>query len=194
MNRLMVGFSGYARSGKDSAGAALQGWHHASFAAKLKAFLYAVNPPIVQNDVVYQLARLVDAYGWEKVKDDFPMSRTLLQRTGTDAGRKVLWDNVWVDAAMRDLTDDRVFFTDCRFPNEADAIRAGGGIVVRVDRPGVGPGLDDKGEVHVSEVALDDYAFDARIVNDGSLGDLHAKVRALVTAYADTAPLLAPRR
>lgn len=175
----IIGVSGYARAGKDSAAAALLAlsWHHGSFAAKLKAFLYAVNPQIVQNGITYRLANLVDAYGWERCKDDYPEVRALLQRTGTDAGRRVLWEDVWVDAAMRDLPGGRpAVFTDCRFPNEAEAIRRAGGLVIRVNRPGVGPAVDEHGVAHESETALDDYRFDAVIDNDSTLKDLHAKV------------------
>lgn len=181
---LLVGVSGYARSGKDTVGQALvdRGWWHASFAAKLKAFLYAINPQVVQNGITYRLAGLVDAYGWERAKDEFPEIRKLLQRTGTDAGRKVMWDSLWVDAAMRDVPDWPTVFTDTRFPNEADAIRARGGIIIRVDRPGVGPATDENGHVHESETALDHYDFDYRLDNDGTIEQLQQAVAARVTA------------
>lgn len=180
---LLVGFSGYARAGKNAAAEALleDGWHHASFAAKLKAFLLAINPQIVQNQLTYRLKNLVVVYGWERAKDEFPEIRELLQRTGTDAGRTVLWGDVWVDAAFRALPEGRpVAFTDVRFANEAAAIRARGGLVIRVNRDGVGPAVGKDGKVHVSETALDDYDFDSVIANDGTLEDLHAKVRAVV--------------
>jgi hypothetical protein len=114
----------------------------------------------------------VDAYGWEKVKDDFPEVRQLLQRTGTDAGRRVLGENVWVDAVMADLPDTDVVFTDCRFPNEAQAIKDAGGYLVRVTRPGFEPGPD----AHESETALDGYPHDFEIKNTGTLEDLRDTV------------------
>jgi hypothetical protein len=176
---ILIGFTGYLRSGKDTAGQFLReeagSFHHASFAAKLKAFLYAVNPVIPRNPMGYghyRLRELVDAYGWEKVKDDFPEVRQLLQRTGTDAGRRVLGENVWVDAVMADLPDTDVVFTDCRFPNEAQAIKDAGGYLVRVTRPGFEPGPD----AHESETALDGYPHDFEIKNTGTLEDLRDTV------------------
>lgn len=169
---IIIGFSGYMRSGKDTAGGYLRdrhGFHHASFAAKLKDALYALNPLIPRDTAGpgdFRLQPLVDAYGWEQAKDRFPEVRALLQRLGTDAGRKVLGENVWVDAVMRDMPVDRdVVFTDLRFPNEAQAIKDAGGVVVRIHRPGFEPGPD----AHVSETALDGFAFDFEVTNEGSL-------------------------
>jgi hypothetical protein len=180
--RVRIGFTGYLRSGKDSAGSVVRdehGFHHASFAAKLKDFLYAVDPPIrpatapgANGPHLLSLAKVVDAVGWERAKDEYPDVRPLLQRTGTEAGRKVLWDNVWVDALMGSLPDGDVVWTDCRFPNEATAIKESGGFLVRITRPGFEPGPD----AHESETALDDYPHDLYITNDGTLEDLRAKV------------------
>jgi hypothetical protein len=175
---LIIGVSGYLRSGKDSAGQALvaDGFHHASFAAKLKDFLYAVNPWVeIQGSKSFRVRNVVDAHGWEYAKDQFPEVRALLQRVGTDAGRKVLGENVWVDAVMRDLPQRPVVFTDVRFPNEAKAIQDAGGAVVRITRPGFTPGPD----AHVSETALDDFRFDYHVTNSGTLDDLHSAIRGI---------------
>ncbi len=67
------------------------------------------------------------------------------------------WDvDFWVKqaiAAARDVTRIAVF-DDVRFPNEADAIRATGGVVIRLTR------AREPLQTHVSETALDKYAFD----------------------------------
>jgi len=57
--------------------------------------------------------------------------------------------------------------TDVRFPNEARAIKNKGGIVIRVNRPGVSP-INN----HPSEVGLDDWKFDYVINNDSSVDHL----------------------
>jgi hypothetical protein len=62
--------------------------------------------------------------------------------------------------------------TDTRFPNEADAIKNAGGILIRVERPGVKP-IND----HPSEVGLDHWTFDYVINNDGDLESLSNKVK-----------------
>jgi hypothetical protein len=67
--------------------------------------------------------------------------------------------------------------TDMRFPNEMQAIKANGGITIKVVRP------HDKEiplDLHPSETALDDVEFDYEIVNDGTLEDLIEKVEGII--------------
>ncbi len=184
----LIGLTAYAQSGKDAAAAALveDGWQRRAFADVLREFAYTLNPLIekpasratgIAGRKVARLADLVDEYGWDHVKVAYPEARALLQRLGTDAGRRLLGEDVWVDAALTALPRHRgVVLTDVRFPNEADAIRARGGVVVRVTRPGVGPVNG-----HVSETAMDDYVPDVVIANDGTLDDLHAAIRDVAT-------------
>ena len=65
--------------------------------------------------------------------------------------------------------------TDCRFPNEAEAIKDRGGIIIRVDRPGVEPV-----NAHPSETALDNLDFDYRIANVSDLVALKQTVEVLL--------------
>jgi hypothetical protein len=111
-----------------------------------------------------------------------PMTvRDFLQKLGTDGLRTGLHTNVWVNALMADYkpewtTDEGAhdpvqelpnwIITDVRFPNEGIAIKNAGGIVIRVDRPGVKP-IND----HPSEVGLDGWNFDYKI---GNVSDLTA--------------------
>lgn len=112
--------------------------------------------------------------------------REFLQKLGTDAVRHGLHENTWVNALMADyigiydIDTDRTTYpkwiiTDTRFLNEAFAIKERDGIVVRIDRTGVGP-INN----HKSETELDHYEFDYRIVNNGSLEDLDNKVKQLL--------------
>jgi hypothetical protein len=178
---LIIGLAGYARSGKDEAANALieRGWRQAAFADKLKDFLYQVNPLIPGHYGAgsLRLRQLVDSTGWDYAKVTYPEVRSLLQRTGTEAGRRVLGDDVWVDALFREHADaPALVVTDCRFPNEAEAVAKQGGVMIRVERPGVGPARDRYGRAHVSETSLNDWPFDHVLVNDGSVDDLHRKL------------------
>jgi hypothetical protein len=120
--------------------------------------------------------------GWQ------PMTvRDLLQKLGTDALRTGLHPNVWVNALMADYKHQKVcdcerecrctfklpnwIITDTRFPNEAMAIKEKGGIIIRVDRPGVSPI-----NAHPSEVGLDGWNFDYKIANVSDLFSLKMNV------------------
>jgi len=103
--------------------------------------------------------------------------RKLLQVLGTEGIRDALHENAWVNALFADFVKDESHWviSDCRFPNEAQAIKDRGGIVIRVERPG----LDSK-DTHPTETALDDWEFDHVIVNDGDLAELEEKVMTLL--------------
>lgn len=175
---LVIGMSGYARAGKDTVAAVLEqhGFERRSFAAPLKEALYRLNPSVMWPGIARaaEVRQIVDLIGWEAAKDDVPEIRGLLQRFGTDVGRNLFGEHFWVQQAFRGLLGDgapRVVFSDCRFPNEADACKSAGGQVWRIERPGCGPVNG-----HPSETALDGYDFDRVIVNCGTVDALAAAV------------------
>jgi hypothetical protein len=149
------------------------------------------------------------------------MVRQFLQKLGTEAMRDGLHTNVWVNALFADfkLTDEVVFavpgnplrddpnygipqypkwiITDCRFPNEAQAIKDRGGIVVRVNRPPAGSTKLDLGELgvkyaidkrdvptlHPSETSLDTWEFDYILDNNSSIEELTLKVKEMLQHF-----------
>jgi hypothetical protein len=104
---------------------------------------------------------------WWTINEDgvVPMTvRDMLQKLGTDAIRDGLHPDAWVNALMADYRWQNWVITDCRFPNEAKAVRDNGGVVIRIERPGVGPVNS-----HPSETALDNWDFDYKIMNGSDL-------------------------
>lgn len=182
----LIGMSGYAQSGKDTVGEILArryGFTLVSPSNVLREFLYAQNlyleggvdefgqhqPPARLNDVV-------DLYGWDMARKVYPEVRVLQQKTGTEAGRDVLHEDVWLDALVdRFSPGAKHVSTSVRYLNEARFITERGGVIIRVNRPGV-EAVND----HSSDTEMDDWDFDHVIENDGSLDDLAEKVAALV--------------
>jgi hypothetical protein len=137
-----------------------------------------------------------DCNPWGKTGTDFkqPMTvREFLQRLGTDGLRTGLHKNTWVNALMADYKPGPFFpdvpaelhaqlpnwiITDTRFPNEAQAIKDAGGIVIRVDRPGV-----SAINAHPSETALDNWDFDHKIMNGSDLVSLMFTVHTILKKY-----------
>ncbi|WP_328742138.1 hypothetical protein OG436_14000 [Streptomyces caniferus] len=183
MTTPLIGLAGAARSGKDTAAQALleSGWTRRAFADKVRDVLYAMDPVLNGDEWSdgYATVRYeVDAHGWEHVKEEYPVVRQYLQRLGTEGGRSLLGENVWVDALFRDYeTWGPTVITDVRFPNEADAIRERGGLVVAIQRPGQELIPDAE---HVSETALRGYLFDDVILNDGPVTQLRDRVMQLL--------------
>lgn len=178
----LIGLMGYAQSGKDTAAAALikQGYRRVAFADALRDMLYAINPitHIEQDHLNWQcideirLQYVVDRHGWDFAKQVLPEVRELLQRLGTEAGRKVLGDGIWVDTAMAKVKPGgKYVITDVRFPNEAEAIRAAGGQLIRIIRPGCGPVNN-----HPSETALDGLEADVTVNNFSTIEVLEREI------------------
>ena len=107
-----------------------------------------------------------------------PHVRHLLQQEGTERGRQVYGDSVWLDTAyawMQYLHDangvERFVIPDIRFPNELAYVQQRGGKVIRVRAPQrvAGTTLSEAARNHPSETALDDTpltAFDYVVDND----------------------------
>jgi hypothetical protein len=117
----------------------------------------------------------------------YETGREFLQNFGQKA-REAFGDNFWVDqvlpiavegspdgwqrvALAKDYGDvDLLCITDLRYPNEADRIKALGGVVWEIVRPG----LDSDG--HSSEQPLPPELVDWQVLNDGGLLDLRDRV------------------
>jgi len=169
----LIGLSGYAQTGKDTAATHLADYSFTrlAFADPLRAAALAVNPYI--DGYRHRLSDIVGPNGWEAAKRT-PEVRAFLQRFGV-AIRDIDPD-FWVNATMRRIEPGkRYVITDVRFPNEAQAIKARGGFVVRVHRPGV-----KAVNAHVSETALDDWDFDAHLFNDGDADKYRVRVALLL--------------
>ena len=86
-------------------------------------------------------------------------------------------DDFWVCRALKEAAKhDKVVFTDCRFRNEARAIRnCRGSRIIRVHRPQIG-----QANYHLSEEEQKSIQADIMLINDGDLMDLERKVDRLV--------------
>jgi hypothetical protein len=178
----IVGLTGYASAGKDAAAAGLvaEGWTRQAFADPVRSMALAIDPWIFMGAGNLRLSFLVGNFGWDEMKRHTEVRR-LLQAIGTDGVRVHLGADAWVQAF--ELARDRRSNTvapDVRFPNEADHIRRHGGIVIRIDRPGVGPVNG-----HASE-NVDSLQVDATVVNDGTIDQLQDRVAELVELHYST--------
>lgn len=99
--------------------------------------------------------------------------RELLQQFGT-AIRNGVCKDFWVKALFATYNNRYDWLiSDVRFKSEAEAIKSRNGIIIRINRKGVGAGN------HISETDLDDYNFDYTITNNDSLDELLIKVKEL---------------
>lgn len=177
---MLIGLAGAAGAGKGSVAAFLvaRGFGEIAFA-----------------DPIYAAISAMTGIGEERLKDrDFkerPIAgigkspRELLQLFGTEFGRNLVSESIWIDLAMQKA--DRyasvgvsVVITDVRFDNEAEAVRGAGGRVWRVvrDAPSC---LAGSTSIHASERGISDRLVDVTVPNNGTMADLRAEVDAAMS-------------
>lgn len=175
---MFIGLIGYARSGKDTVAdylVAQHGFTKVAFADVMREALVRLDPWITLNEMQHvSLAQALRFMTWDELKEQSPDVRPLLQRFGTEMGRKTFGEDFWVNLAINraNTLDTKVVFSDVRFLNEAEAIFKQFGDLWKITRPGVGPANG-----HVSETeALSFSPISHDVVNDGTIEQLHRAV------------------
>ena len=209
---MIIGVCGFIGSGKDTIADYLVNLHHfrrESFANTLKDAVSAV----FGWDRMMLEGRTKQAREWREQVDPWWAQRLsiphltprfILQQWGTEVCRKGFHNDIWIASLENKLRNSRddVVISDCRFPNEINAIKQAGGIVVRVVRGpepewyhaavscNRGPNgnstwalsgrrLEQLG-VHASETAWVGTKFNVVLDNNGTLDDLYQQVKRLV--------------
>ncbi|MDN6857250.1 deoxynucleotide monophosphate kinase [Pseudomonas sp. CAN2814] len=178
MKPFLIGLHGRARSGKDTAASYI--------AAQFGLLIYAFASPL-KRALIDMLNLPASAFDGADKEQPLPWlgksPRELMQLLGTEWGRHQVHPQLWLLLAEMNLANHleasphaRGFvISDVRFENEADWIRAKGGIVVHLHRPDA-PGV----AAHSSESGIAVFDNDLVIHNDGTLEDLYEALDALM--------------
>jgi len=168
----IIGFCGPAGAGKDLAASMVPGACRVAFADPIYHGLSTM--------LGIQEAILRDRSNKEEVIVGLGASpRQLLQTLGTEWGRRMVRDDVWLRVAFWKWQQlaaggiSLIVVPDVRFENEARQIRSEGGEVWMIHRPGVEPVA-----AHESEAGLPLKLIDRLIVNDGTVDQLRERVGA----------------
>jgi hypothetical protein len=172
----LIGIAGRKQHGKDTAAKALleRGFENVKFAGALKAMVSAFLAYVGYDEETIE--RIVNGDLKETPLACFggKTSRDVQQTLGTEWGRQMVWDRIWINAFdLRADQHEKVACTDMRFPNEVAHVKERGGTTVRVFNPNAPrTGNDD----HISESQIDTLPVDHVLINDGTIAELHAKV------------------
>jgi hypothetical protein len=202
---MIVGLVGFIGSGKGTVGDILEqkGFVKDSFAKPLKdacSVMFGWPREMLEGDteVSRKWREEPDQYWSEKFGHEFS-PRLALQLMGTEAGRNVFHEDVWVISLLNRARGKDVVVTDVRFQNEIKYIQDNGGIVVRIKR-GEEPewydlaldanqgfssaqmGMRDKG-IHQSEWDWIGSDFDLVIENNGTIDELGKQVDELLLNF-----------
>jgi len=182
---MIIGLCGLAGSGKDEVAAILSREHRfavISFAGpiyKAVSEITGLSPQELKDRAIKE----------EPIPWLGKSPRELLQTLGTEWGREMVSQDIWINIAMRRAEEYReagwnVAITDVRFENEAEAIRDAGGQVWRIERPGAG--LSGEAAEHSSEAGVADHLVNQVIWNTGTLDALGATVNAAFRSLLET--------
>jgi hypothetical protein len=170
----LLGLTGPARSGKDTAAAfllAMTGGYRYAFADPIRAMLKAG----LGID-------MTDEYWIPRKEDPIPAfgnksPRQMMQWLGTEWGRQLVDENLWLTLATDRLMSKGpgMIVTDCRFENEAAWIRRYGGRIIHLRRNAAQPVHG-----HLSEGGVQEGENDFVVHNNGTLEDLQERLREIV--------------
>lgn len=212
--KMIIGLGGKLRSGKDTVADYLVE-HHGFLKLgmsddSLHQFVLRQNPwveiqkPFLKFWTRRTYARyrdVVAARGYVEAKK-IPDLRSLLQLTGTEAGRDVVGEDIWTGVILRKAlaATQPVVITGIRYPNELEMLRELEATPVWVSRPeSPSKALDPRSKVsgprkgrkavsvapaasqHSSEVSLSEHYFDIALENDSDLAHLYRETDRLVT-------------
>lgn len=169
----LIGLTGKARSGKDTVAKIIQtsnpGTVLISFAEPIRNALRGM---IGLTDEHFHGSLKEVPLGWINKSP-----RQLMQTLGTQWGRELVDDQIWIKWAQQDIQKYlrlgvNVVVTDVRFENEATMIRAMGGTIWHIERDSA-----QAVNSHVSEagVAFVEYK-DCKLNNNSDLGTLAKSV------------------
>jgi hypothetical protein len=170
VNRQIIGLTGLMGSGKSLAAQELEriGFTRTRFAGSLKDMMRVLG--LTEEEIEGSLKETACALLGGKTP------RYAMQTIGTEWGRELidpeLWVNVWKHKVSTIAPRVSVSVEDVRFPNEAEAVRSLGGIVVRITR-----GVTKAGSGHASEAM--DFQADYHVENDGTIEQFQQKIRDL---------------
>jgi len=191
---MIIGICGLIGSGKDTVADILvqeNNFKKLSFADKLKDGVSAV----FGWDRVMLEGNTEKSRAWREQEDTFWSNETgrtitprlVLQEFGTDCMRNGFYDGIWVSLVKQEIQQNlnkNYVIPDVRFENEAKMLKSIGGDVWRIRR---GPDpvwfrmyVDlqvEPTDVHKSEWAWANIAFDNVLDNSGSLLELRSRVK-----------------
>jgi hypothetical protein len=167
----IVGITGLAGSGKDTVAARFVegGFVRAGLADALKADLLVIDPPILGWS---DLSQMVESWGWDFVKREYPEVRRMLQAHG-GLMRDVAGDEFWLRRAEKTMGAfpgaKRFVVPDIRYDNEAHWCD----VLIEVVRPGAGlPGELGRHPTEQGVTRPPDFTIN----NHSTIPDLHFKV------------------
>jgi hypothetical protein len=161
----IIAFAGRKQSGKTTCSEFVQKYANGSTEPYNSVKIYNFADPLKLDICINILGLTTDqCYGTDDQKNELVdcywdnkqlTAREVMQMVGTDMFR-AMQKNVWSAATIRKINNENpsiAIIADCRFPNEVEAIKDAGGMVIKLNR-------NPYNSSHSSEIALDADQYD----------------------------------
>lgn len=202
---MLLGVVGFAGSGKGTIGDIFirdYQFVRLSFADALKdavSVIFGWDRKMLEGDTKESREWREKVDPWWSDKFGYQVTpRLMLQKMGTEAGRNVFNDEIWIHTVAKRLKDhENVVIPDVRFKNEIDFVRDNGGFIIQVNR-GKNPkwyeaalkankedntDLMENYPIHYSEWAWLGHHRDYVIDNNGSLVMLESDIKHMMKVF-----------
>lgn len=126
---MIIALCGPKEGGKDTLGEGLAALFVAEvdrFANKLYAMCAVIDPDI------HPKMSHEDKEDWLLGNPELGTRRNFLEKLGTEFGRELIHPDLWAILTLDSIANLPTILVDCRFENEAEAIRDRGGLVVHL--------------------------------------------------------------
>lgn len=178
MKKIIIGFSGKAEAGKTTAA---------------NAFLEKLEPKDLFNGIVPLAKKMKEQaryLGWDGKKDE--KGRRFLQEVSWPI-KHYLGEDIYAKWVIEDACRSNlnvILVDDVRMLAEVNYFKSLPKdeyefILVRIERPNHVSKLTPEQLADVSETQLDDYDFDYRVVNDGTIEELGDKLSEILIPYIE---------
>jgi hypothetical protein len=203
---MIIGVCGFIGSGKDTVADYLVNFHEfrrESFASTLKdavANVFGWDRTLLEGRTAEarEWREEVDTWWAERLAMPTLTPRWVLQYWGTEVARRSFHDDIWIASLENKIRNskDNIVISDCRFPNEINAIKNAGGKIVWVQRgelpswyetavlanTGSNIGINEMKslKIHASEWAWIGTKFDKIIDNNDNIDALYNNAKSLL--------------
>jgi hypothetical protein len=208
---MILGVTGFIGSGKDTIADYLctfHGFKRVSFAGSLKdavASIFHWDREMLEGTTKSsrEWRDTIDQWWANRLGIPHLTPRWVLQNWGTEVCRNGFHQDIWVASVEHKLmsTRDNIVITDCRFPNEVNAIKNSNGVTCRVERGprpiwyddaiahnkgpkhigwALGKAALERHNVHASEYSSVGLEYDYIIENNGTIDELHNKIKLII--------------
>jgi len=160
----IIAFAGRKQSGKTTCSQFVAKYYNGTIEPFNNAKIYNFADPLKQDICMNILGLSYSQCYGEDIDKNTPTqlvwdgkqltAREVMQFVGTDVFRKMKHD-VWASATIQKINNDKpslAIIADCRFPNEVEAVKEAGGIVIKLNR-------NPHNSNHASETALDEENY-----------------------------------